>query len=440
MDLSIILLTTDDRHDRHRDFNEQYKFLKNNSHGVNIKKFLKIDGLVSSKYGLEFKEHGIAGCTVNHMFILNNMENLCDTDYCLVLEDDVVFCPDFFSRLHKFIANLPSDFVLGPIGCWMWGSDKEKLWKDIESSLKKVNEFVDVLEKDKWTCAHAILYKVKEVKNFMKSYDYLFKHNVIDGVINKIDTYTPGIALWEGAKPMMLIRSLDEFSSNHGFCWQSASPSDLHIGREVQKEYENKFETIDYMKAGLKSKKIDEDTRKKARDTIVSTRNKLFDNSLQCYKKGDKETGIKSCDALIREYDKSEVTRYNLDDVFYNLSWYAYSIEDLFEVTELGSIGVSLVTNLNLKYNLKNWTSCTQPVTINGKTIAFVKRDINTHECLSLCRVVETVNDFVIGYSKPFLINGRKSTSILSATTVNNTLIVLTTEGKLLKLKEKNVF
>jgi glycosyl transferase family 25 len=70
-----------------------------------------------SPYYLPVSIPGSIGCSMSHMRAWEELLKSGDP-YAVVLEDDVVFEPDFTVQLHRALENVPSDYDILALGCF----------------------------------------------------------------------------------------------------------------------------------------------------------------------------------------------------------------------------------------------------------------------------------------------------------------------------------
>lgn len=63
------------------------------------------------------RKRGALGCWDSHKRLLKKIIDL-NLDYCLILEDDVVFCEDFEKKFNKVLSELPTDWDMLYLGGW----------------------------------------------------------------------------------------------------------------------------------------------------------------------------------------------------------------------------------------------------------------------------------------------------------------------------------
>lgn len=144
--------------------------------------------------------NGQKGCSLSHYFILNKMikENI---EYCLVLEDDSVFCDDFVNKFNEYfeLEDLNNDIIY--IGN-----------QQSEEDLKKIEQYKKI-RKPTFT-THAMIYTKKGAQNILNLInikglsviDILYIESDGDGFLNTI-SYIKRPTEKEAQKNIHLVRS-----------------------------------------------------------------------------------------------------------------------------------------------------------------------------------------------------------------------------------------
>lgn len=138
------------------------------------------------------KERGWRGCYDSHLRLINKLKNE-ESNYFLILEDDVEVCDNFIEKLERIINELPKEWELLFLGGWNVG-DKTKYCEGIDIA-------------NKVYCMHA----------------YMIKSELIDKLINKFSSriYKVDVLLAE------LLPEINSYICNPTIAWQRPGFSDI---------------------------------------------------------------------------------------------------------------------------------------------------------------------------------------------------------------------
>lgn len=121
---------------------------------------------------------GEIGCTLSHLAVYQQIaENpaIDDNAYILVCEDDVLFCPNFYSELNKLIPNAQGDILLV-------GQSKITQFNDIELEINYPTTF-RALQKKAKTDRYLISYPYKNY--FAGTVAYLIKKSAAKKILSQ---------------------------------------------------------------------------------------------------------------------------------------------------------------------------------------------------------------------------------------------------------------
>lgn len=102
------------------------------------------------------KERGWRGCYDSHLRLTDKLKNE-ESNYFLILEDDVEVCDNFIDVLKEKISKLPEDWELLFLGGWNVG-DKIKYCDGIDLA-------------NKVYCTHAFLFKKETIDKLLMKYN-----------------------------------------------------------------------------------------------------------------------------------------------------------------------------------------------------------------------------------------------------------------------------
>ena len=141
-----------------------------NNENININRFSAINGNeinndLLKKFNVQLKKKikkGAVGCALSHIKLLKKIQKE-KTDYCLILEDDIIIPNNFNDKLKKYINEIDFDFDIIFIGgCNIFGKKvKENFIKPIYSKKQYKNKYN--------LCCHAMLVKPNNVNNILNA-------------------------------------------------------------------------------------------------------------------------------------------------------------------------------------------------------------------------------------------------------------------------------
>lgn len=103
---------------------------KNWSGIIDVKRF--------SAYDLTEKKQGTKGCYMSHVMAIA-LHNAMKNEFPIIMEDDIIPCKDFVSRLNLFIKELPKDWDIFMLGYSIHDSSK---YEKVTEHIMRAKEWV----------------------------------------------------------------------------------------------------------------------------------------------------------------------------------------------------------------------------------------------------------------------------------------------------------